>query len=53
MSERFMGLDGFCWFIGVVEDREDPEQLGRIRVRALGLHTEDLIYKLIDLCLGI
>ena len=43
MSERFMGTDGFCWFIGVVEDREDPEQLGRVRVRALGLHTEDVM----------
>ena len=42
MSERFMGKDGFCWFIGVIEDREDPEQMGRVRVRALGFHNEDL-----------
>ena len=31
------------FFIGVIEDRQDPEQLGRFRVRVLGLHTEDKI----------
>ena len=39
---NYMGLDGFAWFVGVVEDRNDPEQLGRVRVRCLGWHTEDL-----------
>ena len=29
------------WFIGVVEDRQDPEQLGRVKVRVFGLHTAD------------
>jgi len=44
MSENyFMGLDGFVWFTGVVEDRNDPDALGRVRVRCLGFHTEDLI----------
>ena len=38
----FMGTDGFVWFTGVVEDRKDPAQLGRVRVRCLGWHTEDL-----------
>ena len=37
----FMGLDGFVWFTGVVEDRNDPVKLGRVRVRCLGIHTED------------
>ena len=37
----FMGLDGFLWFIGVVEDRNDPERAGRVRVRCVGHHTED------------
>jgi len=41
MSE-FMGKNGFNWFVGVVEDREDPKTLGRIKVRCLGYHTEDL-----------
>ena len=39
---HFMGQDGFIWFVGVVEDRNDPEALGRVRVRCLGYHTENL-----------
>ena len=39
---NYMGRDGFIWFIGVVEDRNDPLELGRVRVRCLGYHTEDL-----------
>ena len=42
MSE-FMGKNGFVWFVGVVEDRADPKKLGRLRVRCLGYHTEDLL----------
>ena len=42
MSE-FMGKNGFQWFVGVVEDRQDPKTLGRLRVRCLGYHTEDLV----------
>jgi hypothetical protein len=38
-----MGKNGFQWFVGVVEDRQDPKTLGRLRVRCLGYHTEDLI----------
>ena len=37
----FLGQDGFVWAIGVVEDRFDPEKLGRVRVRWLGYHTDD------------
>ena len=40
--KNFMGEDGFVWFTGVVEDRNDPDALGRVRVRCLGYHTEDL-----------
>ena len=39
---NFMGKDGFQWFVGVVEDRQDPQKLGRLRVRCLGYHTKDL-----------
>jgi len=38
---EFIGRDGFTWFVGVVEDRDDPVQLGRLRVRAFGFHTDD------------
>jgi hypothetical protein len=45
------GLQNLTWFMGIVEDRNDPINHGRIRVRAFGFHppletnevlTEDL-----------
>ena len=42
-NNYFMGRDGFNWFVGVVEDRNDPQQIGRVRVRCLGYHTEDVV----------
>jgi len=42
MQKNFMGKAGFTWFVGVVEDRNDPKFLGRCRVRCLGLHTDNL-----------
>ena len=41
MQDNFMGKDGFQWFVGVVEDRQDPQRVGRVRVRCLGYHTPD------------
>jgi len=40
---NFLGFDGFIWFVGVVEDRGDPTYTGRVRVRALGIHSKDKI----------
>jgi hypothetical protein len=37
----FLGKEGFIWWMGVVEDRDDPEQLGRVRVRCFGWHTDE------------
>ena len=37
-----LGHDDFIWWIGVVEDRFDPLNLGRCRVRIFGSHTENL-----------
>ena len=31
----------FKWFTGVVEDIQDPEEMGRVRVRCFGYHTEN------------
>ena len=31
----------FIWWVGVVEDRNDPLQIGRCRVRILGYHTDN------------
>lgn len=33
--------NNLTWWTGVVEDRNDPEKLGRCRVRIFGYHTED------------
>ena len=40
---RIFNKDGFVWFIGVVEDRDDPEKLGRCKVRIYGYHSEDKV----------
>ena len=41
MNNNFMGKNGFVWWQGVVEDRQDPLYLGRCRVRILGWDTDD------------
>ena len=33
--------DGFFWWVGVVEDRDDPLKVGRCRVRILGYHIDN------------
>jgi hypothetical protein len=38
-NDKFLGHNGFLWFCGVVEDRQDPQKAGRVKVRALGHHT--------------
>ena len=35
------GRDGFFWWMGVVEDRDDPLFLGRCRVRIFGYHIDN------------
>ena len=41
MNDNFLGFNNFIWWVGVVEDRNDPETLGRVRARILGTHTSD------------
>ena len=41
INDKFIGHNGFLWFVGVVENRQDPEFAGRVRVRALGHHTSN------------
>ena len=41
--QRIFNKDGFNWWIGVVEDRMDPEKMGRCRVRIYGYHTDSKI----------
>ena len=37
----YQGRDGFEWWTGIVEDRNDPLFLNRVRVRIYGVHTHD------------
>ena len=37
----YQGKQGLVWFTGVVEDRNDPKALNRVRVRIYGAHTDD------------
>ena len=39
-SKDFLGYN-FIWFIGEVEDRNDPLKLGRVKVRCFGWHSTD------------
>lgn len=36
----FLGYN-FVWFMGVVEDRDDPLKLGRVKIRCFGWHPTD------------
>jgi hypothetical protein len=42
MTTQQMGEEGFRWWLGVVEDIQDPKQLGRVRVRIINEHDEDV-----------
>jgi hypothetical protein len=39
---NFLGMSGFYWWMGVVEKRGDPLNLGRVKVRIFGMHTDNL-----------
>jgi len=41
VRNTFLGVNDVIWFIGVVEDTNDPLQQGRVRVRIHGLHSKD------------
>lgn len=38
MTTKVIGEEGFRWFLGLVEDRNDPEKLGRVKVRVHNVH---------------
>lgn len=40
MTTRQLGEEGFRWFVGIVADLKDPAQLGRVRIRVLGMHDD-------------
>lgn len=41
MTTKKAGLEGYHWWFGTVEDRNDPLQIGRLRVRILDRHSPD------------
>jgi hypothetical protein len=41
MDNNFAGMNGFIWWVGVVENTFDPLKMGRLRVRIIGWHNED------------
>jgi hypothetical protein len=41
-SNDLIQYEKFQWHMGVVEDRKDPLRLGRVKVRFIGVHSDDL-----------
>tara|TARA_Y100000004_G_scaffold46895_1_gene51568 strand:- start:11 stop:2545 length:2535 start_codon:yes stop_codon:yes gene_type:complete len=41
-NSGFAGKDGFLWWVGEVEDHEDPLELGRVKARILNYYTNPL-----------
>ena len=37
----YMDTEYMEYFYGIVEDRQDPLMVGRVRVRIHGIHTDD------------
>ena len=35
----FLGKDGYTWWVGEVEEIDDPSELGRVKVRIIGWYT--------------
>ena len=42
-TNSFAGLNGFIWWMGVLENRIDPLKLGRCQVRIFGWHNLQLL----------
>ena len=42
MDKNFLGMEPIFWF-GVVENRQDPLELGRVQVRIFGWHSASLV----------
>lgn len=40
MTTKNLGTEGFFWWFGVVEDRDDPQKLGRVKVRVHNFHGD-------------
>lgn len=43
-KKDFAGKNGFVWWMGFVESRQDPLKIGRCKVRCIGWHAEDKMH---------
>lgn len=41
-KENWIGADGFTWFLGIVQDINDPLNCGRVKVRCIGWHSDSM-----------
>jgi hypothetical protein len=48
MTTQAIGEEGFRWFLGIVEDINDPRKLGRVKVRVLHEDDTDVITEDLD-----
>lgn len=42
MTTQQLGQEGFRWFLGIVEDVNDPLKLGRVKARVVNEHDQDV-----------
>jgi len=42
IKENWIGTDGFTWFLGIVQDINDPLNCGRVKVRCVGWHSDNI-----------
>lgn len=42
MQNNYIGQEKFCWWMGVVESRQDPLKIGRCKVRIFGWHKDSI-----------
>lgn len=40
MTTMNIGEEGFYWFLGTVENRDDPKKMGRVQVRIHNIHSD-------------
>jgi phage gp45-like len=40
-QKDFAGKGGFTWWVGIIESRQDPLKMGRLKVRCVGWHADN------------
>ena len=48
-----MGISNPMWFVGVVENNDDPTKQGRVQVRAFGVHGENTDEEILEKALEV